>query len=194
MVQCAPVALLVQVVLEHQSVILFNLPDYLIDVKVQESKASFCQLYFWHIFSVHAFCSFYVAWVCFRDSESRGWWGLVDDEEEEKETNHHLLGLAWHWWAMTWSLVIIYCVRQGKKNLPSIAGWKVSVIWKVLHGNIKVHLKKLKYSGELSRHDGKFPDTMECFQTLWKVLEHSKLFPDYPQNLWTLWKIYAHFF
>ena len=82
----------VQAVVQHQSFSISVFPHYLVDVNVQESKASFFQLYFWHIFSVHDFCSFYVSWLGFRDEENRGWQGALDEEDEEKETNLHLLG------------------------------------------------------------------------------------------------------
>ena len=68
-----------KVVLQHPvlSIWLFekilHLPDQFVDVKFQESEASFRHLNFGHIFHLPDFCSFYIAWVCFRDAESRGW-------------------------------------------------------------------------------------------------------------------------
>ena len=59
--------------------------------------------------------------------------------------------------------------------------------------NLNIFFLKFEYSEELSRHAGKFPDTMECFRPLWKVLEHSGMFPDYLQFSDTLEKFCTFF-
>ena len=57
-------------------------------------------------------------------------------------------------------------------------------------------LRKLEYSGELSRHGGKFPDTMECFQTLWKVPGQSTKFLNTLEKFctlfWKLWNLFGN--
>ena len=89
--------------------ILYYLPDDFDQGKRQKSQVSFCQLSFWHSFHIQDICSFYSAWIRFRDAEIKGRWGYLDEEKEEKETNQHPLGLVWDWWTKTWLFVINHC-------------------------------------------------------------------------------------
>ena len=104
--------------------ILLHLPENVVQVQVHEYKASFSCFYFWPTFHIHDFCNFCIAWVCIKDTESRGWRGHADDKEEEKETNHHPLGPDLDWWATTRLRVIIYCVI-----LSHLIGSENSLIW-----------------------------------------------------------------